>query len=260
MREPPFTEEEVRKAVANALCWSDVLRALGYRPAGKNILTLQRHACRWGISTDHFDQNAARRRAGRARRRPLNEVLVKDSTFSRGHLKKRLYEEGLKQRQCELCGQAENWHGRRMSLVLDHINGDARDHRIENLQIVCPNCAATLDTHCGRNIPRERTCAGCRQTFEPRLLRQRYCTLRCFNRSRAANAGRPAPTSTWGRPLLDRRTVPRPPYEQLMREISETSYLAVSRKYGVSDNAIRKWVRQYEREMELAEPKQLELA
>jgi transposase-like protein len=33
-----------------------------------------------------------------------------------------------------------------------------------------------------------------------------------------------------------------------MREIEETSYLAVGRKYGVSDNAIRKWVRAYERE------------
>lgn len=33
-----------------------------------------------------------------------------------------------------------------------------------------------------------------------------------------------------------------------MREIAETSYVAVGRKYGVSDNAIRKWVRQYERE------------
>jgi transposase-like protein len=33
-----------------------------------------------------------------------------------------------------------------------------------------------------------------------------------------------------------------------MQEIKETSYLAVGRRYGVSDNAIRKWVRQYARE------------
>lgn len=46
------------------------------------------------------------------------------------------------------------------------------------------------------------------------------------------------------------RRVERPPYAQLIREIEETSYLAVGRKYGVSDNAIRKWVRQYERELE----------
>ncbi|MFN8113117.1 MAG: hypothetical protein U0R51_07940 [Solirubrobacterales bacterium] len=35
-----------------------------------------------------------------------------------------------------------------------------------------------------------------------------------------------------------------------MAEIEATSYLAVGRKYGVSDNAIRKWVRTYERELE----------
>ena len=47
-------------------------------------------------------------------------------------------------------------------------------------------------------------------------------------------------------PALHR--VERPPHEQLLAEIAATSYSAVGRKYGVSDNAIRKWVRAYERE------------
>ena len=46
------------------------------------------------------------------------------------------------------------------------------------------------------------------------------------------------------------RTVARPPYDQLLREVEATSYVAVGRKYGVSDNAIRKWVRAYERELD----------
>jgi transposase-like protein len=33
-----------------------------------------------------------------------------------------------------------------------------------------------------------------------------------------------------------------------MREIAETNWSAVGRKYGVSDNAVRKWVRWYEGE------------
>ena len=49
-------------------------------------------------------------------------------------------------RRCELCGQTESWRGRTMALILDHVNGVPTDNRLENLRIVCPNCAATLDT------------------------------------------------------------------------------------------------------------------
>jgi hypothetical protein len=37
----------------------------------------------------------------------------------------------------------------------------------------------------------------------------------------------------------------RPSCEQLIKEIEETSYIAVGKKYGVSDNAIRKWIKAY---------------
>ena len=53
-----------------------------------------------------------------------------------------------------------------------------------------------------------------------------------------------------GKPKPGIRKVERPPYEKLMAEIEATSYLAVGRRYGVSDNAVRKWVRFYEREAE----------
>lgn len=51
-----------------------------------------------------------------------------------------------------MCGQGEEWNGKKISLILDHINGDRKNNLIENLQILCPNCNATLDTHCGKNI------------------------------------------------------------------------------------------------------------
>jgi len=65
-----------------------------------------------------------------------------------------------------------------------------------------------------------------------------------------ANAGNASLVSTAGVPRPHTRKVERPPYEQLVRELEETSFLAVGRKYGVSDNAVRKWVRFYERERE----------
>ena len=36
-----------------------------------------------------------------------------------------------------------------------------------------------------------------------------------------------------------------PPYEQLVAEIEASSVLAVGRRHGVCDNAIRKWLRAY---------------
>lgn len=51
-----------------------------------------------------------------------------------------------------------------------------------------------------------------------------------------------------GRPQPARRRRDRPPYEQLLAEIAELGYVGVGRKYGVSDNAVRKWRLAYERE------------
>jgi hypothetical protein len=237
-RRPGFTKAELCEAVAQSISYSETLRRLQMRAAGGNHRTMQKYVRLWGISVEHFDPDAARRSALARGSVPLDEVLVEHSDYSRGHLKRRLFDSGLKARHCELCGQSELWHGRRMSLILDHINGVANDNRLENLQVVCANCAATLDTHCGkanRRPPRTVTCADCGADFTPKSRQQRYCSRVCGQRRR-------------DQPRRARRNVERPPYEQLLREIAETNWSAVGRKYGVSDNAVRKWVRWYESE------------
>ncbi|MGZ5340458.1 MAG: HNH endonuclease signature motif containing protein [Solirubrobacterales bacterium] len=220
---------------------------MGYRAAGGNPKTLQKYASIWGISSDHFDPDAARNDALRRGRIPLDHILVKGSTYSRTHLKDRLFLEGLKDPVCEMCSQDENWRGERMAMILDHINGVHDDNRLENLRVLCPNCAATLDTHCGRkNLGagrlQPRGCLRCGKTFRPQYQTHRYCSRECGMR--------------WdrrGRTLRRARKTPRPPREQLLAEIHELGYLATGRKHGVTDNAIRKWIREYERERATAE-------
>jgi hypothetical protein len=227
--------------IAGSSCYAEALRRLGLRPAGGNHKTLRKYAeTVWQISTDHFDPDRARNEA--LRRRPIatSRILVEGSTYPRGHLKVRLFKEGLKARRCELCGQDEAWQGRRMGLILDHINGVANDHRLENLQIVCPNCAATLDTHCGRQNRLDRgprRCVRCRGEFWPAYDSQRYCSRYCGVRAKGEGRGVP-----------QRRMVTRPPYTHLLREVEALGYAGTGRRYGVSDNAIRKWLNQYRQE------------
>jgi len=247
-----YTEEEARLAIAASKSWAESLRALGLCPTGGAWRILKKYAEIWEISTDHFDPRAARLNNLKQTQKPLPEVLVERSTYSRNHLKRRLLAAGLKSPQCELCGLGEIWQGRPMSMILDHVNGVRDDHRLENLRMVCPNCAATLDTHCGRRNRIERAlrkCLRCEKTFGPSYATQRYCSRSCGVRwDRSTQRGqRPG---LRGVPAPHARKVERPAYGELLEEIEATSYLAVGRKYGVSDNAVRKWVRFYERQME----------
>ena len=231
--------------MADSLSYSEALRRLGMRAAGGNHATLRKYVLIWNIPTDHFDPVFAQRRQLRREPTPLEEILVEHSTYSRGSLKKRLYVSGLKRRACELCGQGEEWRGRRMALILDHINGVATDHRLENLRIVCPNCASTLDTHCGRNLRliQDRVCEQCGAVYRPNRVEQRFCSLYCGQHHERPHMRVPRPET---------RKVPRPTYAQLKEDLSHMTWLAVGRKYGVTDNAVRKWIRWYEQDAEAA--------
>lgn len=46
---------------------------------------------------------------------------------------------------------------------------------------------------------------------------------------------------------LAQRKIERPPYDQLLEEISSSSKLAVGRRYGVSNSTIQKWLVQYQK-------------
>ena len=70
---------------------------------------------------------------------------VKNSNMRTQELKSLLLLLGIKEYCCEGCRSAD-WLGSRLVMELHHVNGDNTDNRIENLQMLCPNCHSQTDT------------------------------------------------------------------------------------------------------------------
>ena len=150
-----WSDEELRAAVASANNHSSVLRKLGLIPAGGNFTTIKRRIRELALDTSHFSAAIVFLGNGGRLQAPLEELLVRDRDVASHQLKLRLFAEGLKTAACELCG----WAQKRpldgvIPVELDHINGDRRDNRLENLRILCPNCHSLQPTHRGLNQKR----------------------------------------------------------------------------------------------------------
>jgi len=240
-----YEKDKLQEVVNDSLSISEVCRRLNMKPVGGNFKTMKKYFKLHEIDTSHFTGkawNVGDRYRNFGKRYTLDEILIKNSTYtSIGLLKRRLIEEGLKEYKCEgeNCGINE-WHGKKITLHLDHINGDNLDHRIENLRFLCPNCHSQTPTYGSKNT---------KKSSKNYLKESRYLKHKRKTKINYCKCGK----------LIDNRSdmcedcyrisirkVERPSYELLKKEVNDTNYCAVGRKYGVSDNAIRKWIKQYE--------------
>jgi len=204
---------------------AEIFRRLGIRSAGGNYRTLKERFEKEGLDWDLTIKGLKRKRMqsiNQKRRFKTKDVLVEHSSYGRHLLKERVIKEGLLKNKCSICGQRAEWNGISLVMILDHINGVHDDNRIENLRMLCPNCNSQQKTFAGRNRKhkqvQDKHCVDCGAKVCRYSLRCRKCS----------------------RKLL--RKVERPDLDVLKKEVKELGWEAIGRKYGVSGNAVRKWV------------------
>lgn len=255
-----FTKEDYENAAKVSLSYAGMCRYLGISPRGGNYATLKKKIKEYGIDISHFTGKGwnigLRFRPQKTYK--LEDVLQKDFPYNTQRLKSRLIESGLKEKKCECCG-LESWNGQEIPLELHHINGNRTDNRIENLQILCPNCHAQTDGYRGRNktrYEREKYISDIdakkkyEQYKEEKLKKEKEIK----ENKRKKNVRY---CKHCGKELTRRQKVycsqecahneisKKPSDEVLTKKIEELggNLSAVGRFYGVSETAVRKWVK-----------------
>ncbi|TXG76188.1 HNH endonuclease [Candidatus Dojkabacteria bacterium] len=251
-----LNETDFNHIVTNSKSIADICRHIGIVAKGGNYKTVKQLLIKYSCDTSHFT-GCGWNQGDRYRQiklpAPIESILIKGSVYPSYTLKKRLFNEGYKEKLCEICG-LDSWLGNPIKLELHHVNGDSNDNRIENLQILCPNCHSYTSNYRGANKlnrtpPTEvwlnrpfyckndspnnikgekkpvtiKQCRRCNKDY--RGSNAGYCSLECYRDDNSIN-------------------VPKVP-ELLERFKTLKSFIGVGKFYGVSDNAVRKWCAKY---------------
>jgi len=220
--------DKLKEVIDNSNSFSDVLRHFDLVIASGNYKTLKTRLKEENIDFSHIPQglNNNKNRKFPNKSIPLEEVMIENSTYSRKNLKERLLNENILENKCVICNQLPIHNKKKLVMVLDHINGKNNDHRKENLRLLCPNCNSQQETFCGKNKRKKHYyCGECGKSIKSK--HSKLCHS-CHSKNMDH--------------ISIRKVKDRPSVEQLLKEIEESNYCAVGRKYGVSDNAVRKWV------------------
>ncbi len=207
------------------------------------------------LSTEHF--GSLRKKSSNSRNKYTamtdDEFFVDGTKRNSTQILKRLIENGYKEYKCENqeCGIID-WHNKELKLQVHHINGNHNDNRLENLQILCPNCHSQTDNFGKKNrINSFKVTERANEILEEKpntythidvddikrmwvKKEKKYC-LKC---------GKEIPN---GQSFCSQKCVQE--YRKkievdektLLKDFKELkSYKKVGEKYGVTDNAIRK--------------------
>lgn len=214
-------KEELIQLVKESSSLTEILRKQGKATSGAAFTVLKSKLEEYGIPYFFIKEKSIPKEI------PLSEILKENRPYLSNRLKKRLIQEGLKENVCEICGQKAEWNNMPLQLQLDHINGNHNDNRLENLRIICPNCHTQTETFGNKRTKSHKYCIDCGKEI---CLTSTRCNS-CARKTRVTYKIKPED---------------RPSKEELLNLIKTKSFVEIGKTYGVTDNAIRKWCKDYE--------------
>ena len=222
-------KERMIEAVASSYSIRECLEKLGCPSGHGNYPTFYKYKRLYNIDTSHFTKREIKNIKNKGEYRPIadyeneNPASIKGSVFL-----KKLVKEGYKEYRCEKCGITE-WNGEELKLQLHHLDGNHYNWNVDNLQVLCPNCHSQTDNFCGK--------ATRSKEKEKRLCK---------------NCGKPIANGNGSGLCVkcsheEKRKVTWPSKDELKQILKDekANFSAISRRFGVSDSAIRKWCKYY---------------
>lgn len=149
------TPEELQKLLNESNSYSDILRKLGMSAHGNNLKTLYKIINEYNLDISIISNNKTNYYRNLIKNIPkkisLSDILNNKVVYKSHNLLDRLVKAGLKELRCEKCGITE-WNNDIIKFHLHHKDGDHNNNRLENLEVLCPNCHSQTGNFAGKNI------------------------------------------------------------------------------------------------------------
>ena len=218
-----YSDVELLEILNNFKSMREVILFIGYKSATTGSYNLVKKECSLrGLEIPKYNYFGDGLNDFNQVKYTNEEVFCEHSTYSRHSLIKRIIKDDLLEYKCSECGNIGEWNGKKLSLQLEHINGIHDDNRLNNLTFLCPNCHTQTKTYGGKSLKKHHYCI----CGNEKTKRSKQCIFCSNNEEKNRN-----------------RKVERPKMEIILNDIKELGYTGTGRKYGVSDNAIRKWIK-----------------